>query len=51
MKEEGETEVYSTDEEDIEKGILKLMESLEKAIQDESKPHSERRKYLKKVEI
>ena len=46
-----ETELYSTDEEDIEKGILKLMEDLEKAIRDDSKPHDERRKYLKKVSL
>jgi hypothetical protein len=44
-----ESELYSTDEEDIEKGIMKLIENLEKAIQDDSKPHDERRKYLKKI--
>merc|ERR1711990_926727 len=44
-----EADLYSTDEEDIEKGILKLIEDLEKAIQDDSKPHDERRKYLKKI--
>ena len=44
-----EADLYSTDEEDIEKGILKLIEDLEKAIQDDSKPHDQRRKYLKKV--
>ena len=46
-----EEELYSTDEEDIEKGILKLIEDLERAIQDDSKPHDERRRYLKKVPI
>jgi len=44
-----EADLYSTDEEDIEKGILKLIEDLEKAIQDDSKPHDQRRKYLKKI--
>ena len=30
---------------------MKLIEDLEKAIQDDSKPHDERRKYLKKVKF
>jgi len=44
-----EAELYSTDEEDIEKGIMKLIENLEKAIEDETKSHEEKRRYLKKI--
>ena len=41
----------SEDEEEIEKKMSKLTEDLEKAIQDDSKTHDERRKYLKKVKF
>ena len=41
----------SEDEEEIETEISKLTEDLEKAIQDDSKTHDERRKYLKKVKF
>ena len=34
---------------EIEKKMSKLIEDLEKAIQDDSKTHDERRRYLKKV--
>ena len=41
----------SGDEEEIERGMTKLIDDLEKAIQDDSKPQDERRRYLKKVKF
>ena len=41
----------SEDEEEIETEISKLTEDLQKAIQDDSKTHDERRRYLKKVKF
>ena len=41
----------SEDEEEIVKQMSKLAEDLEKAIQDDSKTHDERQRYLKKVKF
>ena len=41
----------SGDEEEIERVMTKLIDDLEKGIQDDSKPQDERRRYLKKVKF
>ena len=48
---DAEVNEESGDEEEIVKKMTKLIDDLEKAIQDDFKPQDERRRYLKKVKF
>ena len=48
---DAEVNEESGDEEEIVKEMSKLIDDLEKAINDDSKPQDERRRYLKKVKF